>query len=93
MDPTTKTITFPELSGVCSKLAKENVIEATLGYARELETIVPNPRKLKTIAFIQDSSVSKRVEFRLARLGWIVISPNDLSCKWEKANKGRTEIK
>lgn len=51
-----------------------------------------NPSKLRTIAFIQDSSVSKSVEFGLARLGWIVVSPNDLSRQWEKANKARNQI-
>ncbi|KAG0140988.1 hypothetical protein CROQUDRAFT_664443 [Cronartium quercuum f. sp. fusiforme G11] len=40
VDPTSKTITFPEPSGIRHELAKEKVIEATLGYAKELETIV-----------------------------------------------------
>jgi hypothetical protein len=40
IDPISKSIIFPEMSGIRHELAKEKVIEATLGYAKELETIV-----------------------------------------------------
>ncbi|KAH9809976.1 COP9 signalosome [Melampsora americana] len=40
IDPISKSIIFPELSGIRHEIAKEKVIEATLGYAKELETIV-----------------------------------------------------
>ncbi|MBW0474420.1 hypothetical protein O181_014135 [Austropuccinia psidii MF-1] len=41
VDPITQTISFPASNNVTKhELAKEKVIEATLGYAKELETIV-----------------------------------------------------